>query len=58
MFSHQSLAEEWLCFVFLVKKEKSVAKENSGFHKGELLKYHESLPILVSEGNLSIKIAL
>ena len=58
MFSHQSLAEEWLCFVLLIKEEKSVVKENSGLHKGELLKYHESFPILVFEGNLLIKIAL
>ena len=47
MFFHKSLAEGWLCFVFLIKKEKPVVKEKSGLHKGELLKYHESFLILV-----------
>ena len=32
VFSHQSLVEEWLCFVLLIKKEKSVVNENSGLH--------------------------
>ena len=58
MFPHQSLAEEWFCFVFLIKKEKVVVKRNSGLHEEEFLKYHESFAILVFERNLSIKIAL
>ena len=29
----QSLAEEWLFFVFFMKKEVFVADENSGLHK-------------------------
>ena len=57
VYSHQSLAEEWLLFVFLMKNEVFVAEKNSGLHKTELLKYHESFPILVFEGSLSIEIA-
>ena len=48
-------------FVFLIKKRKVlVAEEKSDLHlhKGELLKYHESFPILVFEEILSIEIAL
>ena len=34
MYFHQSLAEEWLFFSFLIKKIKVfVAEENSGSHK-------------------------
>ena len=43
-------------FVF-GKSKFFVAEEKSGLHKGELLKYHENLPILVFEGSLSIKMA-
>ena len=59
VYSHQSLAEEWLLFLFFNKKRKVfVAEKNSGLHKRELLKYHETFPILVFEGSLSIEIAL
>ena len=37
-------------FVLLAKK--------TGLHKTELLKYHESFPILVFKGSLSIEMAL
>ena len=58
VYSHQSIAEEWLFLcVFNRKKQVFVAEENSGFHKRELLKYHESFPILVFEGSLSIELA-
>ena len=57
VYTHQSLAEEWLLFVLLMKKEVFVAEKNSGLHKRELLKYHESFPILVFEGSLSKEIA-
>ena len=44
--------------MFVFSKSKFfVAEEKSGLHKGELLKYHENLPILVFEGSLSIKMA-
>ena len=58
VYSHRSLAEEWLFFVFLIKQEVFVVEENSGLHKRGLLKYHEPFPILVFEGTLSIEIAL
>ena len=58
VFPHQSLAEEWLCSVFLIQQEKFVVKENSGLRNEELLKYHESFPILVFQWTLSTKIAL
>ena len=46
-------------FVFLIKKrEVFVAEENSGLHRRELLKYHETFPILVFDWSLSIIIAL
>ena len=35
-----------------------MAEEMSGLHKRELLKHHESFPILVFEENLPIEIAL
>ena len=59
VYSHQSFAEEWLlfCACVLIKKV-FVAEENSGLHKRELLRYHESFPILVFEGSLQIEIAL
>ena len=58
-FGVQSLAEEllFLC-VFNNKKKDFVAEENLGLHKRELLRYHESSPILVFEGSLPIEIAL
>ena len=40
VYSHQPLAEEWLFFEFLIRKEPFVAEENLGLHKRELLKYH------------------
>ena len=55
VYSHQSLAVEWLYLVFLIKKEVFVAEENPRLHKTELFKYHGSFPILVFEGSLSIK---
>ena len=58
VYSHQSLAEEWLFFEFLIRKELFVAEENLGLHKRELLKYHESFPILVFDVSLSIAIEL
>ena len=59
VYFHQSLAEEWLFFAFLIKKRKVfVAEENSGSHKWEILTYCESFPILVFEGSLSIEIVL
>ena len=57
--SHQSLAEKWLFFCFFDKKRKVfVAESNSGLRKKELLKYHETFPILVFERSLSVEIAL
>ena len=48
MYSHQSLAEEWLFFCFFNKKRKIlVAEQNSGLHKGESLKYRETFTILI-----------
>ena len=47
LYSHQSLAKEWLFFVFLIKTEVFVAEENSGLH----------FPILVFEESLSIEIS-
>ena len=59
VYFHQALAEEWLFFVFLIKKRKVFAAEqNSGLHKRSLLQYHEFFPILVFEGSLSIEMAL
>ena len=59
VYSHQSLAEEWLFFVFLIKKEVLVVEENSGLHKRIIFMnlFHESFPILVFEESLSIEIA-
>ena len=45
-------------FVFNKKRKVSVAEETSGLDKRELLKLHESFPILDFEGSLSIEIAL
>ena len=57
VYSHESLAEEWLFFCFLNKKRKVfVADDNSGLHKRELLKYHENFPIVNFEEVLSIEI--
>ena len=33
-------------------------EQNSGLHETELLNHHESFPILVFEGSLSIEIGL
>ena len=44
--------------VFNKKRKVFVAAETSGLHKRELVKYHESFPILVFEGSVSIEIAL
>ena len=54
---HPPLAEEWLffCFYFNKKIKVFVVEENLGLHKKELLKYHETFPILVFEGSLSIE---
>ena len=42
VFSHQTFIEQWFCLVFLTEKiEVFVVKENSGFYKAKLLKYHE-----------------
>ena len=41
--------------VFLIKQIKVfIAEKTSGLHERGLLKYHESFPVLVFEGNLSI----
>ena len=60
VYSHQPLAQEWLLFVFLIKKEVLVVKENSDLHKIIIFMnlFHESFPILVFEESLSIEIAL
>ena len=53
VYSHQSLAEE--CFFFCVfnkKRKVFEVQENSGLHKRESLKYHESFAILVYEGSV------
>ena len=42
----------FLC-VFLIKSKFFVVEANSGLHKRELLKYHESFPVLVfTEGSV------
>ena len=69
--SHHSLAEEWLFFVFLIKTEVVVAVVvvvvevilvvKLGLTKKRIIflnLFHESFPILIFEGSLSIKIAL
>ena len=33
LYSHHSLAEEWLFLVFLIKTEVFIAEKNSGLHK-------------------------
>ena len=60
MHSQESLVEVWLLFVFLIKKEVFVAEENSGLHKRDFFRnlFHESFPILVLEGSLSLEITL
>ena len=55
IYSHHSLAEEE---VFSDERKPLVAEQKLGLHKRELLKYHESFPILVFEENLSIEISL
>ena len=55
IYSHHSLAEEE---VFSDERKPLVAEQKFGLHKRELLKYHESFPILVFEENLSIEISL
>ena len=54
----RSTAAVLVFLVFLIKKEVFAAEETSGLHKRQLLKYHESFPILVFMGSLSIEIAL
>ena len=44
--------------IFNKKRRVFVAEETSGLYKKELLMYHESFPVLIFEGNLSIEIAL
>ena len=52
------LTEEWLLFCVFSKESKFfVAEEKSGLHKRELLKYHETFPILVFEGSISKEMA-
>ena len=46
-YSDQLLAEEWSFLCAFFKKNKFISEENSGFHKRELTKYHESFRILV-----------
>ena len=59
VYFHLSHAKEWLLFCVFSKESKFfVAEEKSGLHKRELLKYHETFPILVFEGSLSIEMAL
>ena len=48
----------FFCVCFNRKRNVFVAEETSDLHIGELLKYHEYFPILVSERSLSIEIAL
>ena len=55
IYSHHSLADEE---VFSDERKLFVAEQKLGLHKRELLKYHESFPILVFEENLSIEISL
>ena len=55
IYSHHSLADEE---VFSDERKPFVAEQKLGLHKRELLKYHESFPILVFEENLSIEISL
>ena len=51
VYSHKSLAKEWLFFcVFNLKRKVFVLEENLHLHKRELLKDHESFPILVLRG--------
>ena len=73
-FPHQSQAEEWLFYcVFNKKKEfyleivifswvvevlENILAFSLKLYKKELLKYHESSPILVSQGSVSIEMAL
>ena len=49
--SNQSLAQEWLFFAFLIKKEVLVVEKNSGLHKRIIFMnlFHELFPILVFE---------
>ena len=51
VYSRHSPAEEWLFFVFLIKKEVLVVEKNSGLHKRIIFMnlFHESFPILVFE---------
>ena len=43
VYSRQSLAEEWLLYLFFNEKRKVfVAEENSVLYKRESLKYHET----------------
>ena len=59
VYFHLLLAEEWLLFCVFSKESKFfVAEEKSVLHKRELLKYHETFPILVFEGSRSIEMAL
>ena len=47
VYSTQLFAKEWLFSgVFNKKSKLFVFEENSGLHKRELLKYHESFPLL------------
>ena len=48
VYSRQLPAEEWLFFCVFNKKSKLfVDEDNLGFHERDLLKYHESFPVLV-----------
>ena len=59
VYFYLSFAEEWLFFrVFSIESKFFAAEEKLGWHKRELLKYHESFPFLIFEGSLSIEMAL
>ena len=56
----ESTAAVLVFFVWCFNRKRNVfvAEETSDLHIKELLKYHEHFPILVSEGSLSVEIAL
>ena len=59
VYFHLSHADEWLLSCVFSKESKFfVAEEKSGLHKRELFKYHETFPISVFQGSLSIEMVL
>ena len=57
VYSHQATVEMLLFFSFF-SEQIHFSWRKTGLHKRELLKYHDSFPILVFEVNLSLEIAL